>query len=110
MNISVRVERKAAILDCQGKLVLGEGDMALRGQILDSLKSGAKRIVLNMEKISAMDSSGLGEIIRSYTSAKKEGVEVVLLKPNEKIFDLLTLTKLITVLPVFKTEKEALGQ
>jgi anti-sigma B factor antagonist len=109
MNISVRVEKNTAILDCQGKLVLGEGDMALRGQILDSLKSGAKRIVLNMEKISAMDSSGLGEIIRSYTSAKKDGVEVVLLKPNEKIFDLLTLTKLITVLPVFKTEKEALG-
>jgi len=110
MNISIRMERNAAVLNCSGKLVMGEGDMALRGQIMDCLKTGVKRIILDMEKVSAMDSSGLGEIIRSYTSAKKEGVEVVLLKPNEKIFDLLTLTKLITVLPVFKTEKEALGQ
>lgn len=109
MNISVRVESGVSILDCKGKLVLGEGDVALRGQVLDSLKSGAKRIVLNLDKVTAMDSSGLGEIIRSYTTAKKDGVDLVLLNPNEKIFDLLTLTKLVTVLPVFRDEKQSLG-
>jgi anti-sigma B factor antagonist len=109
MNISVRVESGASIMDLKGKLVLGEGDVALRGQVLDSLKSGVKRIVLNLEKVTAMDSSGLGEIIRSYTTAKKDGVDLVLLNPNEKIFDLLMLTKLVTVLPVFRDEKQALG-
>jgi len=109
MNISVRVENGVSILDCKGKLVLGEGDVALRGQVLDSLKTGAKRIILNLEKVTAMDSSGLGEIIRSYTTAKKDSVDLVLLNPNEKIFDLLTLTKLVTVLPVFRDEKKALG-
>jgi anti-sigma B factor antagonist len=109
MNISVRVESGASIMDLKGKLVLGEGDVALRGQVLDSLKSGVKRIVLNLEKVTAMDSSGLGEIIRSYTTAKKDGVDLVLPNPNEKIFDLLMLTKLVTVLPVFRDEKQALG-
>jgi anti-sigma B factor antagonist len=109
MNISVRVEQGVYVLDCKGKLVLGEGDVALRGQVLDSLKAGAKRIVLNLEKVTAMDSSGLGEIIRSYTTAKKDSVDLVLLNPNEKIFDLLTLTKLVTVLPVFRDETQALG-
>jgi len=109
MNISVRVEKGVSILDCKGKLVLGEGDVALRGQVLDSLKTGAKRIILNLEKVTAMDSSGLGEIIRSYTTAKKDSVDLVLLNPNEKIFDLLTLTKLVTVLPVFRDEKQAIG-
>lgn len=107
MNISLRSFGKVAILDCKGKLTIGEGDVALRGQILDTLKMGFKKIVLNLKDVSTIDSAGLGEIIRSFTTAKKENTELSLLNPSEKVFDLLTLTKLITVLPIYKDEDEA---
>ncbi|MEJ5165574.1 MAG: STAS domain-containing protein [Thermoanaerobaculia bacterium] len=107
MNITLRSFGNCAILDCKGKLTIGEGDVALRGHILDALKMGFKKIVLNLKDVSIIDSAGLGEIIRSFTTAKKENVEVALLNPSEKVFDLLTLTKLITVLPIYSDEEEA---
>lgn len=107
MNITLRSVGKCAVLDCKGKLTIGEGDVALRGQILDALKMGYKKIILNLKDVSVIDSAGLGEIIRSFTTAKKENVEVALLNPSEKVFDLLTLTKLITVLPIYSNEEEA---
>ncbi len=107
MNIFLRTLGKVAILDCKGKLTIGEGDVALRGQILDTLKMGYKKIVLNLKDVTSIDSAGLGEIMRNFTTAKKEGTELVILNPSEKVFDLLTLTKLITVLPVYSNEEEA---
>ncbi len=107
MNIFLRTLGKVAILDCKGKLTIGEGDVALRGQILDTLKMGYKKIVLNLKDVTLIDSAGLGEIMRNFTTAKKEGTELVILNPSEKVFDLLTLTKLITVLPVYSNEEEA---
>lgn len=107
MNINLRSFGKVAILDCKGKLTIGEGDVALRGQILDALKMGFKKIVLNLKDVSAIDSAGLGEVIRSFTTAKKEESELGLLNPSDKVFDLLTLTKLITVLPIYSDENEA---
>jgi anti-sigma B factor antagonist len=107
MNINLRGFGKTAILDCKGKLTIGEGDVALRGQILDALKMGYKKIVLNLKEITTIDSAGLGEIIRSFTTAKKENTELGILNPSDKVFDLLTLTKLITVLPIYSNEEEA---
>lgn len=107
MHISLRNFGKVAILDCKGKLTIGEGDVALRGQILEAIRMGFKKIVLNLKDTTSIDSAGIGELIRSYTTAKKENIELGILNPSAKVFDLLTLTKLITVLPVYSDEEEA---
>ena len=82
--------------------------MALRNAIRDAVKNGTKRIVLNLGDVSYIDSSGIGELVSSFTHASSQGSKLVLVNLTNKITELLSITKLITVFEVFKDEKSAL--
>ena len=108
MNISARNIGSCVVLDCSGKITLGPGTMALRNAIRDAVKNGTKRIVLNLGDVSYIDSSGIGELVSSFTHASSQGSKLVLVNLTNKITELLSITKLITVFEVFKDEKSAL--
>ncbi|MFY9553790.1 MAG: STAS domain-containing protein [Blastocatellia bacterium] len=109
MDIKERVVNGVSILDLSGKIVLGEGDMQVKERIKDLLADGQKRILLNLAEVNYIDSAGLGALISSYTTAKRDGASLRLVNLTKRIKDLLAITKLITVFETFETEEEALA-
>ena len=109
LNINERQAGDVTVLDLSGKITIGEGSVALRAAIRRLLEEGKKRILLNLAGVSYVDSSGIGELVSSYTAINKEGGQLKLLNLTQKIQDLLTITKLLTVFDVYESEAEALN-
>ena len=109
MDIKERVVGGVSILDLSGKIVLGEGDVQLKERIKDLLGDGQRRILLNLAEVNYIDSAGLGTLIGSYTTAKRDGGSLKLVNLTKRIQDLLAITKLITVFETFDSEAEALA-
>ena len=108
MKASVRNIGHVSVVDLSGKITIGEGDVVLRNTVQGLLDSGRPNILLNLEKVSYMDSAGLGELVACYKRTKEKKGNVKLLNPSGKVYDLLSLTKLEEVFETFKDEKEAL--
>ena len=109
MKIDIRTAGDVKILDCSGKITLGEGTMSIRNTVRDVLQSGAKKILLNLADISYIDSSGVGELVSSYTTTVNKGGKLKLVKLTNKLRELLTITKLLTVFEIYDDEKDALS-
>ena len=109
MKARVRQVGQVAVVDIEGKITIGEGDMVLRDRVVELLDKGSHAIVLNLEKVTYMDSAGIGELVACYKRAKEKGGTVKLLNPSGKVLDLLTLTKLEEVFETYKQEQEAVG-
>ena len=109
LNITERQAGDVTILDLNGKVTIGEGSVALRGAIRRLLGEGKSKILLNLGSVGYVDSSGIGELVSSFTAVNKEGGTLKLLNLTQKIQDLLAITKLLTVFDVFEKEDEALS-
>jgi anti-sigma B factor antagonist len=108
MQIEERVVGDVTILDLKGKITLGEGDEALKAKI-NALTMGNRRsILLNLEGVPYIDSAGLGEVVRTYTTVSRQGGQLKLVNLTKRITDLLSITKLLTVFETFDSEDEAL--
>ena len=109
LNISERQAGDITILDMDGKVTLGEGSVALRNAVRRLLGEGKKKILLNLGNVGYIDSSGIGELVSSFTAVNKESGTLKLLNLTQKIQDLLAITKLLTVFDVFDSESDALS-
>ena len=109
LNISERQSGDVTILDMDGKITIGEGSVALRGAIRRLLEENKKKILLNLAKVGYIDSSGIGELVSSYTAINKDGGQLKLLNLTQKTLELLTITKLLTVFDVYESEPEAMN-
>jgi len=105
MKITTRTVGDVRILDCVGKITLGEGTMSIRNTVRDLLQSGAKKIVLNLAEINYIDSSGVGELVSTYTTVVNSGGKLKLLSLTKKLREVLAITKLLTVFETFDDEK-----
>jgi anti-sigma B factor antagonist len=97
------------VVDISGRITLGEGSAMLRGLVRQLLDHGRKNIVLNLADVNYIDSSGIGELVSSFTAVKKEGGELKLLNLTRKVHDLLLITKLFTVFDVHNDEQKAVA-
>ena len=104
MTITERNSGDVTILDVEGKILLGEGDVQLKRKIDELIEVKQTKLVLNLANVPYMDSGGLGEIVRSYTTVKRAGGDLKLLNATKRISDLLTITKLITVFDTYDNE------
>jgi anti-sigma B factor antagonist len=109
LNIRERQAGDVTILDMEGKITIGEGSVSVRGAIRRLLEEGKKKILLNLAGVGYVDSSGIGELVSSYTTINREGGQLKLLKLTQKIQDLLGITKLLTVFDVYDDEATALN-
>ena len=109
MKIDTRTVGDVHVLDVSGKITLGEGTMAIRNTVREVLKSGGKKIILNLGDVNYIDSSGIGELVSTFTSVTNQGGQLKLLNLTKKINELLVITKLHTVFHVFENEQAALG-
>jgi anti-sigma B factor antagonist len=109
MKITVRTVGDARILDCNGKITMGEPTKILRTTIHDILAGGTSQIVLNLAHISFIDSSGIGELVHAYNSIKEKEGQFKLLNLKKKLWDPLMITKLLTVFETYDDERAALS-
>ena len=107
LRVSTRQVDGVDIVDCSGRITLGEGSVVLRDTVKDLLAKGHKRILLNLGDVNYIDSSGIGELVSAFTTAKNQGGELKLLNLTKKVHDLLQITKLYTVFDVKDDEAAA---
>jgi anti-sigma B factor antagonist len=107
MQIEQRAVGDVIVLDLKGKVTLGEGDELLKDKVNSLVNQGHRKIVLNLAEVPYIDSAGLGEIVRTYTTVSRQGGSLKLLNLTKRITDLLSITKLLTVFETFETENEA---
>lgn len=110
VEFDLDVVGEVAIIRAKGILSLGGGDLALRNAVQSALERGIKKIVLDMSGVSRTDSSGLGELVTSYTKVTSEGGRFVLLAPNQAVSNALQITRLSTVFTVATTVEQALAE
>jgi anti-sigma B factor antagonist len=107
MQITERALADVMILDLKGKITLGEGDELLKDKVNSLVNQGQRKIVLNLAGVPYLDSAGLGEVVRAYTTVSRQGGSLKLLNLTKRITDLLSITKLLTVFDTFDSEDEA---
>jgi anti-sigma B factor antagonist len=107
MQIEERAVGDVVVLDLKGKITLGEGDELLKDKVNSLVNQGHKKIVLNLADVPYIDSAGLGEVVRTYTTVSRQGGSLKLLNLTKRITDLLSITKLLTVCETFDSENEA---
>ena len=96
------------ILDLSGRITIGEGTLVLRNHIQKLLAAGDRKFLLNLSDVDYIDSSGLGELVTSFTTVRNSGGLLKLLNLTRRVQDLLQITKLLTVFETFNSETEAL--
>ncbi|HEV3139382.1 MAG TPA: STAS domain-containing protein [Vicinamibacterales bacterium] len=107
MQIQERAVGDVMVLDLKGKITLGEGDELLKDKVNSLVNQGHKKIILNLADVPYIDSAGLGEIVRTYTTVSRQGGSLKLLNLTKRITDLLAITKLLTVFETFDSENDA---
>lgn len=109
MKANVRDVGAVRILDLAGKITIGAGDVELRRLVEEALAAGKTRILVNLQDVTHIDSSGIGELVSCYTSVKRRGGSMKLENLPPKINDILQVTQLIMVFDVFDNEAEAIA-
>jgi anti-sigma B factor antagonist len=109
MKTKVRDVGGVRVLDLEGKITIGSGDVELRKSVEDAVAGGHNNILLNLQGVTHIDSSGIGEMVGVYTTMTRKGGKMKLVNLTPKINDILQVTQLITVFDVFDSESEALG-
>jgi anti-sigma B factor antagonist len=107
MQIEERTIGDVVVLDLKGKVTLGQGDELLKDKVNSLVNQGHRKILLNLADVPYVDSAGLGEIVRTYTTVSRQGGSMKLLNLTKRITDLLSITKLLTVFETFDAESEA---
>ena len=108
MQIDERKVGDVVVLDVKGRVMLGEGDEILKDKVNSLLNQGHRKIVLNLAQVPYIDSTGLGEIVRTFTTVSRQGGSLKLLNLTQRITELLAITKLLTVFETYDSENEAL--
>ncbi len=108
LKASSRQVDGVTIVDLSGRIVLGEGSETLRDSLRDLASRGQKKLLLNLADVNYIDSSGLGALVRGYTTLTAQQGQLKLLNLTKKVQDLLQITKLLTVFEVFDNEASAL--
>jgi anti-sigma B factor antagonist len=107
MHIDERAVGDVTVLDLKGKITLGEGDELLKDKVNSLVNQGRKKIILNLAEVPYIDSAGLGEVVRTFTTVSRQGGSLKLLNLTKRITDLLSITKLLTVFETYESETDA---
>jgi anti-sigma B factor antagonist len=109
MTVSERGVGNVTILDVSGNVTLNDGAEQMRDKVRSVLQQGQKYLLMNLSKVSYMDSAGLGELVQAYSTVAKQGGRLKLVSPTKRLQDLLVITKLATVFDSFDDEPTAIA-
>ena len=109
MKIEKRERNGVTILEVEGKITIGKGDVVLRDAVQQLLSAGVNKILIHLGQVTTIDSSGVGELVSAFTTVTNRGGKLKLVNLPPKVNDILQITQLITVFEVFDNEDEALA-
>jgi anti-sigma B factor antagonist len=111
MNLTTNARQVGGvtIVDIKGRIVMGAESAAVRDVIANLISKGNKQIVLNLAGVDYVDSMGIGSLVSSFTSLRKQGGELKLLNVNDKVTDVMQITKLYTVFDIATDETAAVN-
>ncbi len=109
MKATNRTVENVEIISLQGKITIGSGDTQLREVISTAVNAGKTNVLLDLSGVTTIDSSGIGELVGSYTTVTNRGGKLKLLHLPAKLNELLHVTQLITVFEVYDNEREAVA-
>ena len=99
---------KDLTLKIRGSITIGEGDILIHKQVRDALAKGCKVIIIDMEHVTYMDSSAVGELAACFSSVKNKGGQLGLTKLPRRIRKLLKIMAFTEIFPIFSSNEEAL--
>jgi anti-sigma B factor antagonist len=108
VNIKIRKAGQATILDLEGALKLGEGEEAFRNQVQQLIDDGSSRVAVNLAGVTELDSSGIGALVRAFTTLKRAGGKCTFYAPTKRVQMLLKMVRLDSVLDISEDEAAAL--
>jgi len=109
LAISHREREGIALMDLKGRITAGEEASAFRDAIEKFTAQGGSKLILNMQEIDYVDSTGLGAIVMCSTRLKNSGGVTKLVNVNRRNIELLVMTKIDTMFEVFDDESEAVN-
>ena len=109
MSVSTRVESGVAIIAPSGRITIAGGDVGLREAFVKALDDGHRKLLIDVQEVSYVDSAGLGELVRCKATAASRDATVKLLHVEERLQKVLLLTQLIGVFEIFEDEKAAIA-
>ncbi len=109
MKIPVRSRDGVTILQPAGKITIGIGDIAFRDAVDEALAAGSMSLLVDFQKASKMDSSGMAELVAAYKKVTESGGQIKLLRLPSNIRDVLTITQIARVFEIFEDEDEAIA-
>lgn len=109
LKITTRRSGQVVIIDLEGQIRIGETNIDLHRTVHELVDAGDRKILLNLGKVTHIDSSGLGELVASHATLEKHDGEMKLLNLTERVAELIMITKLLTVFDVFEKEDMALA-
>ena len=109
MQIDIRKEGAVTLVEVRGRATIGAGNDTLAGKLRETIDGGAAKIVVNLEGITQIDSSGISTLVRNYVTLGKKGGALKLLKPTGRVRDVLEVTRLMSCIPTFDDEAKALA-
>jgi len=109
MDLNLRANGKVTILDLQGNLTIGAAEETLRQRVEELVTDNQKYLLINLENVPMIDSSGIGSLVKSFTHAKNKGGKLKLLKPSRLAQQLLSITGLLSVFETFDDEATAIA-
>jgi anti-sigma B factor antagonist len=107
MTIGERSVGDVTIVDVSGRITIQEGADQFRDVMRDLMRRGRMKVVFNLQNVPYIDSTALGEIIRTYTSVIRKGGSVKLLNVSTHVHQLLVITRLLSIFDLFDAEAEA---
>lgn len=110
MNVSTRERDGVTIVDLEGKITIGRGDVALRDAVNAAIDSGARKLLMNFDKVKSMDSSGMAELGAAHRRMDDLGGTVALCNLPPNVGEILRMTQIVTVFDVYADEDEAIAE
>lgn len=108
VKIASRVVNGVTVVTCSGPITLGESTTRFRNTLREHFQSGVLKLLLDLNQVTYIDSSGIGELVGAYTSAASAEARIKLTRVPAKIRELLQITRLVTVFEIFDDETEAI--
>lgn len=109
LSIGERQVRDIVVVDLDGKVTIGETNRQLHETLRKLVAEGKKKIILNLQKVAFIDSSGLGEIVAGYSTLRTHGGSLKLINISDRVTDLMTITKLYTVFDIYESEADGIN-
>jgi anti-sigma B factor antagonist len=111
MEIRERTIGEVVVLDIVGRMVLSESldDKLLKDRIAELLGQSRRNIILNLDQVSQVDTSGLTALVAAHLAVARRGGRLALSQPTRRIRDLLGITRLNTLLDLFGSDQDAIA-